>query len=165
VEREAALIALVEGLLPLPDTAKIDVLLDDARAAVETLPDAQFDFIINDVYQGISMPRGLVGTGFVRQIARLLAPGGVFAANIGDVPGLAHSRTHAASMCTVFDDVFMIAKPGMLAGHQHGNVVLAATMEPGRLPVTELKAATGGAPTPARLLTRAEVDLFIAAPS
>jgi SAM-dependent methyltransferase len=162
VERDAALIALVRTVLPLPRGAKLRVREADARAAVESMASARFDLVIADVYHGARMPRSVSSLQFCEQVARLLRPDGRYAVNIADLPPLAFSRRQAATLRAAFPDVCVIAEPGMLRGRRYGNVVLAAARQPGGLPVAWLTTAAARDPFPARLLHGPELDRFIA---
>jgi SAM-dependent methyltransferase len=162
VERDAALSALVARELPLPADSRIDVVADDARAAIERAPDAAYDVVISDVYRGAQMPASVSSEQFAHQAARSLRPGGRYVVNLADLPPLAFSRRQAATLRAAFADVCVIAEPGMLRGRRYGNVVLAAAREPGGLPVERLAPAAHRDPFPARLLHGHEVDLFVA---
>ncbi|HEV7900177.1 MAG TPA: fused MFS/spermidine synthase [Planosporangium sp.] len=162
VERDAALIALVRRVLPLPRGADLRVRVADARAAVESTRDAAFDLIIADVYRGAQMPRTVSSVEFAAQVARILRPGGLYAVNVADMPPLAFSRIQAATLRAAFADVCVMAEAGTLRGRRYGNVVLAAAARPDGLPVDQLAAATRRDAFPSRLLHADELDRFIA---
>jgi spermidine synthase len=162
IERDAALIALVRRALPLPRGADLRVRAADARAAVETTRDAAFDLVIGDVYQGAQMPSAVTSVQFVRQVARVLRPDGLYAVNLVDLPPLAFSRVQAATLREVFADVCVIAEPGTLRGRRYGNVVLVAARRPAGLPVARLISAANRDVFPARILHRSTLDAFIA---
>ncbi|GAA1803384.1 fused MFS/spermidine synthase [Planosporangium flavigriseum] len=162
VERDAALVALVRRVLPLPRDADLRVRVADARAAVETIRDASFDLVIGDVYRGAQMPSAVSSVEFVAHIARILRPDGIYAVNVADMPPLAFSRIQAATLRTAFPDVCVIAEAGTLRGRRYGNVVLAAAMRPAALPVDRLATAGRRDPFPARLLHGEDLDRFIA---
>ncbi|MGH8791563.1 MAG: spermidine synthase, partial [Stackebrandtia sp.] len=94
-----------------------------------------------DTYHGGQMPRRLAGVEYAAQAARVLAPGGVYAVNVLDMPGLTLSKRQAATLREVFADVCLLATPGMLRGRRDGNVVLAATREAGGVPVGRIQKA------------------------
>jgi spermidine synthase len=162
VERDAALIALVRRVLPLPRGADLRVRAADARAAVEGARDAAFDLVIADVYRGAQMPRTIASVEFAAHVARILRPGGLFAVNVADLPPLAFSRRQAATLRAAFPDVCVIAEPGMLRGRRYGNVVLAAATSPGGLPLRQLTASATRDAFPGRLLHGDDLDRFIA---
>jgi hypothetical protein len=162
VERDAALIDFVRRELPLPRDADIRVRAEDARVAVEGYPDARFDLVIVDVYGGARVPGRLASLEFVTRAARLLRPGGFYAANLADGAPLAFARAQAATLCATFGDVCLLAEPGVLRGRRFGNVVLAATLSEGGLPVGGLASAAARDPFPARLVHGSDLVKFVA---
>jgi hypothetical protein len=162
VERDAALIALVRRVLPLPRGADLRVRVADARAAVESTRDAVYDLVIADVYRGAQMPGTVSSIEFAEQVARVLRADGLYAVNIADMPPLAFSRIQAATLRAVFADVCVIAEAGTLRGRRYGNVVLAAATRPGGLPIERLAVAARRDPFPSRLLHDESLDRFIA---
>jgi hypothetical protein len=162
VDRDAALSALVLRELPLPAGSGIEVRAGDARAAVDAAPDAVYDLVVSDVYRAAQMPASVASTQFAGQVARVLRPGGRYAANVADLPPLAFSRRQVATLRAIFADVCVIAEPGMLRGRRYGNVVLAAAREAGGLPVERIAAETHRDPFPGRLLHGRELDMFVA---
>jgi hypothetical protein len=91
---------------------------------------------------------------------RALAPGGLFAANIGDGPPLAHTRRRVAAARVLFADAALIADAAVLRGRRFGNLVLAASDTD--LPGADLTRMLAGDPFPARLLQGDELDTFAA---
>jgi spermidine synthase len=161
VERDAALITLVRRVLPLPRQANLRVRTADARAAVEGTSTHSFDLVVGDVYRGAQMPGTVASVQFAEQVARVLAPGGCYMVNIADLPPLAFARVQAATLRAAFAEVCVIAETGLLRGRRYGNVVLAATNPPGRLPVAALTAAALRDAFPARVLHGASLNRFI----
>lgn len=161
VERDAELTALVRRVLPLPRGADIRVRAADARAVVEATQDARYDVVIGDVYHAAQMPRSVASKEFAAQVARVLRPGGFYAANIADLPPLAFSRTQAATISTAFPDVCVIADPGMLRGRRYGNLVLVAARQAEGLPAAALGRAALRDPVPGRLLYDTDLDRFV----
>lgn len=152
VELDAALTDLVRRVLPLPRGADIRVRAGDARAAVESLTPGRFDLVITDVYGGARVPAHLTSLEFVTAAARLLRPGGVYAANLADGGQLAFARGQVATLQRVYRDVCLLAEPAVLRGRRFGNVILAAADAPDRLPVADLARLGAADPFPARLV-------------
>ncbi|GAA3236111.1 spermidine synthase [Dactylosporangium siamense] len=160
VELDAALIALVRRVLPLPRGADIRVRAMDARAAVESMSGGRFDLVIADVYRGARVPAHLASLEFLTAAAALLRPGGVYTANLADGTGLAFARGQVATLRQLYADVCLLAEPSVLRGRRFGNVILAASAAP--LPVAGF-ARTGAAdPFPARLVHGADLDRLVA---
>jgi len=162
VERDAALIALVRRELPLPRDADIRVRAEDARVAVEAYRAARFDLVIGDVYGAAQVPGRLTTVEYAEHVARLLRPDGIYAVNLADGKPLAFSRGQVATLAAVFADVCLLAEPPVLRGRRFGNVVLAAALVPGRLPVADLTAAAARDPFPARLVHGQDLVRFAA---
>jgi len=162
VERDAALIALVRRELPLPRGADLRVRAEDARVTVEGTGTAKFDLIIGDVYGGARIPAALSTVEYAEQVARVLRPDGVYAVNLADGPPLAFARGQVATLRSVFAEVCLLAEPGILRGRRFGNVVVAAALTPGRLPVAQLATASARDPFPARVVAGDDLDRFVA---
>jgi spermidine synthase len=177
VERDPALVALVTRVLPLPAAASVEILVGDAREAVDrtiterygtegygaagAVPVPGFDVVLADVFAAASMPDSVAGVGFAAAVARLLAPGGVFGMNVTDVPPLAFSRTLAATLGSVFAEVAVVGGTAMLRGRRAGNVVLTAAAGPGCLPLTRMAAAAARDAEPGRVLHGDTFAVFV----
>ncbi|WP_084558020.1 spermidine synthase [Couchioplanes caeruleus] len=159
VEHDAPLLALVSRTLPWPPDVAVRV--GEAREFVEGAAPGGYDVIITDVFQGAVLPASVATVGFAAAAARLLGPGGLLAMNLTDVPPLSHSRIQTATLRAAFDDVALIAAPGLLRGRRAGNVVLAAAAGSATLPVAALAAATARDPRPARVWHGAALTDFL----
>jgi spermidine synthase len=161
IERDSGLALLVHRELPLPPDSGIEVRITDGRTAVETGPDQAFDLIITDAYVGATMPRDMTSIEYVRQVSRLLRPTGTYIINITDLPILAFSRKQVAALRDTFADVCVVAETGMLRGRRFGNVVLAATHQPGGLRLRAMARARPGELAPARVVHGEDLTEFI----
>lgn len=161
VERDAALIAFVRRWLPLPRGADLRVRVGDARDVVESMRAGRFDVVINDVYSGARMPGRLATVEFAQQVARILGPGGIYAANFADGRSLAFVRGQLATLREVFPQVCAVGEPSTLRGRRFGNIVAVAVTAGGRLPVPKLTTAVVRDTFPARVLHGSEVDRFV----
>ena len=143
VESDAALAELVRRQLPLSQPSRhagrpragrsganmagrVRVRVGDARAVLEQLPAASFDVVITDLFAGARTPPHLTSAEFAAELARVLAPAGLSAANIGDGPPLAYARAQVATVRSVFPQACLIAEAAVLRGRRFGNLVLAA---------------------------------------
>jgi spermidine synthase len=159
-ERDAALAALIARELPLRRSSGIQVEIVDARAGLAAT-DRRYDLILGDVYEGARMPRSVASREFVALVADRLAPGGLYAVNVADLPPLAFTRKQVATLRTGFGEVCLIAAPNLLRGRRYGNLVLVATPEPGALPIDQLVRAALRDPFPSRLLHGPPLDRFV----
>jgi len=170
VESDAALVALVRRWLPLEQPARrgggrtgagrVRIRVGDARAVLAQLPAASFDLVVADLFAGARTPAHLTSAEFAAAAARVLAPGGCYAVNIGDGPPLAYARAQVATLGSVFAQVCLIADPGVLRGRRFGNLVLAASQA--ELPLAGLARRAAGDPFPGRLVHGADLDRFTA---
>jgi hypothetical protein len=124
VERDPDLLALVSRFLPFPATIEVEV--GDARAALAQAPPDSYGLVIADVFAGAAMPASVGTAGFAAAAARALAPDGMLAMNLTDVPPFAHTRAQAATARTAFADVALFGDAAVLRGRRAGNVILLA---------------------------------------
>lgn len=162
VESDAALIALVRRELPLPRHVDLRVRACDGRTAVEGAAAGRYDVVITDVFGGSRVPGRFATVEFARQVARVLRPGGRYAANLADGPPLEYARGQVATLREVFAEVCLLAEPGVLRKRRFGNVVLVAAATRGGLPVADLATAAARDSCPARLVHGQDLDRFVA---
>jgi spermidine synthase len=169
VEADAGVADLVARRLPLDQRARsagggpagrVRVRVGDARAVLEQVRAGSFDLVVADLFTGARTPAHLTSAEFTEAAARALRPDGIWAANIGDGPPLAHARARVATARSVFSSTCLIADPGVLRGRRFGNLVLAAARRD--LPVAGLTRRAAGDPFPGRVLHGAELDRFAA---
>ncbi|MEU6610613.1 fused MFS/spermidine synthase [Streptomyces shenzhenensis] len=130
VEADRALLTLVTERLPVPDGADIALHPADARAWLEAAPDDMADVLIADVFGGSRVPAHLTSLGYAREAERVLRAGGVYLANLADAAPFAFLRSQLATLAAVFEELVLIAEPGVLRGRRFGNAVLVAAHRP-----------------------------------
>jgi spermidine synthase len=157
VELDAALVELVRRHLPLP-RAGIRVRTGDAREVLTGLRDAGYDLVVGDVFGAARVPAHLTSVQYLEQVARVLRPGGVYAANLPDGPPLRFAREQAATLRAVFPRTALVGSPQVLRGRRFGNLVLVGSTAP--LPVAELSRHAAGDAFPARVLDHDELAGF-----
>jgi hypothetical protein len=141
-----------------PGAGRRRVRVGDARAVLGDVPAGSFDLVIADLFTGYRTPAHVTTVEFAQDAAAALTPRGIFAANMGDGPPLAHARARVATVRAVFPHACLIADPGVLRGRRFGNLVLAASRQ--ELPVAALGRRTAGDPFPGRVLDGTELDRF-----
>ena len=171
VDADAAVVELVRERLPLRQPARragsragaragrVTVRVADARAVLSDVRAGSFDFVIADVFAGARTPAHLTSVEFATAARAVLGPDGIFVANIGDGPPLAHARARLATAISVFTDVCVMADAPVLRGRRFGNLVLAAS--DARLPIANLTRRVAADPIPARLLHGGDLDQFV----
>ncbi len=166
-ESDAEVAALVRRRLPLNQpgrsrtrAGRITVRVADARAVLGQVPAGSFDVVVADVFAAAQTPAHLTSAEFTAAAARALRPSGVYAANVGDGPPLAHARGRAAAVRSVFRHACVIAEAGVLRGRRFGNLVIAGSHA--ELPVHALTRRALADPFPARVVAGPALDQFIA---
>ena len=142
-ELDAALVELVRRAFAIRRDQGIRIRADDARAGVRTLPDGSQDIVIRDAFAGNEVPSPLTTKEFCGDVARVLAPGGLYVANVADRTEQRHARAEAATMRTVFRQVALVAEPSQLRGRRYGNVLLLASNAPLPLDAITRRLASG----------------------
>ncbi|GAA3964518.1 fused MFS/spermidine synthase [Thermobifida alba] len=160
VDIDADLVALVRRELPWDRRADLRVATGDARAWLAARRPASADLVVCDVFAGARTPAHLTSVEFVAEAARVVRPGGVYAANVGDGRGLRYARAQVATAARVFRHLALVAEPSVLRGRRFGNLVLVAGQR--KLPVEELARRAHRDPDMARVLSGAELDRFAA---
>ncbi|MCU1432381.1 MAG: methyltransferase protein [Actinotalea sp.] len=163
VDLDRVLVGLVREWFDLPRSPRLRLRAQDARDAVVGLPAGSVDVLVRDVFAGDTTPEHLVTVEFLREVARVLRPGGLYVANCADRPPLRLARAEVATARAVLDDVALAAEPGQLKGRRYGNLVVMGTRAPGGpdLAGPALARALRSLPVPVRLLHGAELDAFV----
>ncbi|MFE3634463.1 spermidine synthase [Streptomyces sp. NPDC059168] len=130
VEADRALLELVVERLPLPAGSGVVPHAADARAWLEAAPSDSADVIVADVFGGSRVPAHLTSLAYARQTERVLRAGGVYLANLADGAPFAFLRSQLATFAAVFEQLALVAEPGVLRGRRFGNAVLVASHRP-----------------------------------
>jgi spermidine synthase len=135
-EVDGALVDLVRRAFGIRRDQGIRIRTADARDGVRTLSEDSQDVVIRDVFAGNEVPVALTTLQFCADLARVLAPGGIYVANVADRTEQRHARAEAATLREVFGHVALAAEPSQLRGRRYGNVLLLASDAP--LPLDQL---------------------------
>ncbi|MFF4043558.1 spermidine synthase [Streptomyces sp. NPDC001816] len=127
VEADRALLELVVEHLPLPEGSGVALHAADARAWLEAAPDDSADVLIADVFGGSRVPAHLTSLAYAREAERVLRPDGVYLANLADAAPFGFLRSQLANFAAVFEELALIAEPGVLRGRRFGNAVLVVS--------------------------------------
>ena len=130
VEADRGLLDLVVEHLPLPVGAGVALHAADARAWLEAAPDACADVLVADVFGGSRVPAHLTSVTYAAEAERVLRGDGVYLANLADAAPFAFLRSQLATFSAVFEELALIAEPGVLRGRRFGNAVLVAAHRP-----------------------------------
>ncbi|MCX5609193.1 MULTISPECIES: spermidine synthase [unclassified Streptomyces] len=149
VEFDAGLVELVAEHLPLAAGSGVTVRAADARAWLAAAPAGSADVVVADVFGGSRVPAQLTSVEYAREAARVLRPGGVYAANLADGAPFGFLRAQLANFGAVFGELALIAEPAVLRGRRFGNAVLLAS--DAELPVAALARRCAADAFPARV--------------
>ncbi|MER8223108.1 fused MFS/spermidine synthase [Streptomyces sp. NPDC094143] len=159
VEADRGLLELVAEHLPLPATARVALHAADARAWLENARGNSADVIVADVFGGSRVPAHLTSVTYVREAARVLRESGVYLANLPDAAPFGFLRSQLATLATVFEELALIAEPGVLRGRRFGNAVLVAGRR--AVDVAALTRLTAADAFPARVEYGAGLRTFV----
>ncbi|EMF01702.1 fused MFS/spermidine synthase [Streptomyces mobaraensis NBRC 13819 = DSM 40847] len=149
VEADRGIVDLVAEHLPLPAGSGVTVRAEDARAALENAPDASADVIVADVFGGSRVPAHLTSVEYAGSAARVLRPGGRYAANLADGAPFDFLRSQVATFAAVFPRLCLIAEAPVLRGRRFGNAILVASTA--ELPLDALARRAAADAFPARV--------------
>ncbi|MFJ4932522.1 spermidine synthase [Streptomyces pseudovenezuelae] len=148
VEADRALLELVVEQLPLPEGAGVALHAADARAWLESAPADCADVLVADVFGGSRVPAHLTSLEYAHEAARVLRGDGVYLANLADGAPFA-LRSQLANFAQAFEELVLVAEPGVLRGRRFGNAVLVAARQP--LDTAALARRTAADAFPARV--------------
>lgn len=158
VELDGALAARAREWFDLPRAPRLRIRVGEARATTAMLSAESFDAVVRDAFAGARVPTPLTTIEFLRDVHRVLRPGGRYLGNLVDAPPLPVARREVATARAVFTHVALAVEPPILKGRRFGNLVVMASDE--ELPpalARELLAL----PAPVRLVSGAELDRFV----
>ncbi|MET8977223.1 fused MFS/spermidine synthase [Streptomyces sp. NPDC004539] len=145
VEFDRGLLDLVVEQLPLPD-GDFTLHAADARAWLAAASDACADVVVADVFGGSRVPAQVTSTGYVREVARVLRPDGVYLANLADSAPFGFLRSQLAGFAEAFEELALVAEPAVLRGRRFGNVVLVGAHRPLDWPALARRTASDAFP-------------------
>jgi spermidine synthase len=159
VEADRGLLSLVVEHLPVSAGAAIALHGADARAWTEAAEPDSVDIVIADVFGGSRVPAHLTSVAYARAAERVLRADGVYLANLADAAPFAFLRSQLATFATVFEELALIAEPGVRRGRRFGNAVLVASHRP--LDTATIARRTASDAFPARVEHGAVLREFI----
>ncbi|ANY09512.1 spermidine synthase [Pseudonocardia sp. HH130630-07] len=156
VELDAALADMVAHRLPGPgDSDGLEVVTAEARTSLASFAAGAYNLVVLDVFAGARTPAQVTTVEFLHEVRRVLAPDGVYVANLGDGAPWPFLPGQVATLGSAFAELAAIAAPDVLRGRRFGNLVLVGADR--ALPVHDLVRRAAADPFPARVLDDAAV--------
>ncbi|MEU4743111.1 fused MFS/spermidine synthase [Actinosynnema sp. NPDC023658] len=163
-ELDGPLVDLVRSHLDLDSVGNLRVHVEDGEEGIRRTPDATADAVVLDVFRAGAVAVHLAAVEFLREVARVLRPGGLYLGNTWSAADMTLPLRAVASLAEVFRHVVLLAEPGLLLGKREGNAVLAASDR--ELPHRALTAWAESTGNRVACLTAAQLAAFrgVAAP-
>ena len=130
LEIDDSLVRIAEEELGLTDADGINVTVGDARLVLADLPTDGFDLIIGDAFASDSVPWHLTTVEVVRELDRLLRPGGTYAMNVIDGGSNGYARAQLATLGEEFDHLGVIVPGDEVEPRRRFNLILIASDVP-----------------------------------
>lgn len=121
----------VRAVAPLPPRSGIKVRPVDGRTGIADVGDGSQDLVILDAFDGGLVPEELTARPFIEEVQRVLAPGGLFVANLVDKPPFPRIRSFVA-VARQLGSLAIGVEPATLKGRRSGNVIVACGGVPPR---------------------------------
>lgn len=161
LEIDGRLVELDRDQLGLDEVPGVDVRIGDARILLGAIADGSQDVVLGDAFGGLAVPWHLTTVEAIREVRRVLRPGGVYVINVIDYPPTRFAKAETATLLEVFDHVAVLAPQAALDGVDGDNFVLVASMR--ELPLTPLvDAAEWAGDAPVLTDDHAPVDQWLA---
>ena len=145
LEPDAALTEAVRRELPLPRGHRIRVRPVDGATGIAALRDGSADVVVVDAFAQGRIPADVGTLEWFREVARVLAPGGLLLANLADEPGMWHAARVVAGAREALGHVAVVGLHEVLKGA--GSATSSSSGRPDRSTCTRSAAGgIGGAP-------------------
>jgi SAM-dependent methyltransferase len=129
LEPSVEVIERVRAEAPLPPRSGIKVRPVDGQTGILAVRDGSQDVVILDAFAGGVVPEELTSMAFVDHVRRVLAPDGLFIANLVDKPPFPGVRAFVA-VARDLGPLVVGAEPATLKGRRPGNLVIACGAVP-----------------------------------
>jgi spermidine synthase len=127
LEVDPGLVALDRRELELRTSASLRATVGDARLTMRSEPSHVADLVVGDAFSGLTVPWQLMTIEWLREVRRVLKPGGLYALNMVDLRPLALLRAEAATLLQEFKNLRLITTAGSDGRPAGDNEVLIAS--------------------------------------
>ena len=155
LEPDAALTEAVRRELPLPRGHRIRIRPVDGATGITDLRDGSADVVVVDAFAHGRIPADVGTLEWFREVARVLAPGGLLLTNLADEPGMRHAARVVAGAREALGHVAVVGLHEVLKGRRFGNLVLVGSAGP--VDLYSLRRAAASAALPTGVLTGDDV--------
>jgi spermidine synthase len=156
IELDGDVVELARRHLGLRRAPGLRVRVGDGRAVLAGRPDGSADAVLIDAFVGARVPRHLVTTEALADLARVSR---LAAVNVVDARPMDDAAAIAAGLRGAFGDVIALGAAPVLAKRRSGNVVLVGAHE--LPPLDRLRTTAAADRSPGTLLEPGDMEAFI----
>jgi spermidine synthase len=113
--------------LGLRTSPTLRAVTGDARLTLRDVPTHSADMIVGDAFSSRTVPWQLMTREWLKEVRRVLRPGGIYALNMIDFPPLGLLHAEAATLLDGFKSVRMVTMVGKHGRLKGGNFVMFAS--------------------------------------
>lgn len=130
LEVDGGLVKFDRKTLGLHTSNDLRATVGDARVTMRREPTASANVIVGDAFSSRTVPWQLMTTEWMREVRRVLKPGGLYELNMIDEDPFALLRAESATLLASFAHVQLVTTPGAAGRPAGGNEVLMASNSP-----------------------------------
>ncbi len=149
----------VRRKLPFDRGVRVRIRPVDGRTGLTQLAADSADVVVLDAFAGGRVPAELGTSEFAADVARVLRPGGVLIANIGDGGRMTYTRRFVAALRRSLPNALVVTDKAVLNGRRYGNIVVTASARV--LPMEPIRRGLLGEPFPVQAVTGRELERWL----
>jgi spermidine synthase len=127
LEVDGGLVAFDRRHLGLRTSPTLRATVGDARVRMRPEPTHSADLVVGDAFSGLTIPWQLTTVEWLREVKRVLMPGGLYVLNIIDLRPLGLLRAESATLLHVFKNLRLVTPAGEDGRPAGDNEVLFAS--------------------------------------